>query len=44
VTANLKEAGGKSLSLRTETAYKALVDGWCCKRNKSPITVRNLQT
>jgi len=42
VTANLKEAGGKGLSLRTETAYKAQVSGWCCIRNKSPITVWNL--
>jgi len=40
VTANLKEAGGKYLSLRTETSYKAGWCGWCCKRNKSPILHR----
>jgi len=32
---NLKEAGGKSLSLRTETAYKAAPEGNVAKRTEA---------
>jgi hypothetical protein len=37
---NLKEAVSKRLVQRTETTYKAVCIGWCCKSNKSPILLK----